>query len=216
MIRMNKSKEEKLNLLYKNLKINFKSFPMAKSPEDIIFGEGFVDSEILFIGEAPGIQETLESRPFIGRSGKLFRKTLFDEANILDSSIFITNLVKVRPPENRDPNREEVAGFAKILDQEIMILKPKLIVTLGRFSMAKFLPGVKISQVHGKLYETKFPVSEKNLGNLTSIPSDFDKVFVLPMYHPAAALRSKKVKQLFENDFRKIPTFLRKISKYLG
>lgn len=178
------NKQNLLNQLYQKL----------EKTEDIVPGEGFINAEILFIGEAPGKHEVIECRPFVGRSGKFFRKTLIEEAGILESEVYISNIVKVRPPENRDPTKKEIEAFKSTLDKEIEIIQPKLIITLGRFSMAKFLRDVKISQVHGKLHRVKWPV----VGDL----------FVLPMYHPAAGLRSSKMRQAFIDDFKKIPKII--------
>jgi uracil-DNA glycosylase family 4 len=158
----------------------------------IVPGEGSPTAKILFIGEAPGRQETIEGRPFVGRSGKLLRQVL-EQMSLSAEDYYISNIVKVRPPENRDPTREEIAAFRPYLDAEIAMLQPKLIVTLGRFSMAKFLPDVKISQVHGRLHQVVW--NEQNQ-------------YVLPMYHPAAALRSTKTKELFVADMQKIPKVL--------
>jgi uracil-DNA glycosylase len=196
--------KELINDLYKDLEKNSKNLPLATKPEDIIPGEGPVDAKILFIGEAPGAQEVVERRPFVGRSGKFFRKTLLEEAKIPDSEVYISNIVKVRPPENRDPTPEEIQAFKPFLDREIEIIKPKLIVTLGRFSMAKFLASVKISQVHGRLHKVEWPVGEGE--NQTSI-------FILPMYHPAAGLRNGKMRASFVEDFKKIPKIIKWIEE---
>ncbi len=185
-----------LNKLYQNLEKNYKTLPLATKAIDIIPGEGPADAKILFIGEAPGFQETVERRPFVGRSGKFFRKTLIEEAEIQDSEVYISNIVKVRPPDNRDPSPEEIVAFKPVLDQEIEIIKPKLIITLGRFSMAKFLDDVKISQVHGRLHRITWPIGTKK------------SLFILPMYHPAAGLRSGKMRASFIDDFKKIPKII--------
>jgi len=149
------NKKNLLSQLQKKLEKNYQELPLATKSEDIIPGDGPANAKILFIGEAPGYHETVERRPFVGRSGKFFRKTLIEEAKILDKDVYISNIVKVRPPENRDPTSEEIKAFKPFLDEEIEIIKPKLIVTLGRFSMAKFLYDVKISQVHGRLHRVK-------------------------------------------------------------
>jgi uracil-DNA glycosylase len=162
--------------------------PLVNRAEDIVHGEGKQDAKIMLIGEAPGYHEALARRPFVGRSGQLLRKTLL-EVNLPAETVFISNIVKARPPENRDPLPKEILAFKSFLDKEIELIQPKLIVTLGRFSMAKFLEGVKISQIHGRLHKIRW--QEKDL-------------FVLPMYHPAAALRSSKVKKAFVEDFQKI------------
>lgn len=188
-------KQQQLDNLYEELEIAAENqeLPLAKTAKDIVPGEGPASAEVIFIGEAPGAQEQIERRPFVGRSGKLFRKVLVEESGIKPEQIYISNIVKVRPPDNRDPSIEELAAYKKYLDKEIEILKPELIVTLGRFSMAKFLPNVKISQVHGKLHKVKFE------GKL---------FYVLPMYHPAAALRATKTKNAFIEDFKKIPKII--------
>ena len=133
----------------------------------------------MFIGEAPGYYESVEHRPFVGKSGQLFRKTL-GEIELPESEVYISNIVKVRPPDNRDPLPAEILAYKPFLNEEIEIIDPSLIVTLGRFSMTKFLPEVKVSQVHGRLH--KIVWSGKPL-------------FVLPMYHPAAARRGPQGKE---------------------
>lgn len=170
------------------LEAQFSLLPLVATREEIIPGEGPQSAEILFIGEAPGYYETVERRPFVGRSGQLFRQALRD-GGFSDTDVYITNIVKARPPENRDPFPDEILAYKPYLDKEIELINPKLIVTLGRFSMAKFLPDVKISQVHGRLH--------KVIWNDTTH-------FILPMYHPAAALRATQVKNSFLADFGKI------------
>lgn len=177
---------EELKQALENL---YKQLPLVEKVEDIVHGEGSETAELFFIGEAPGYYETVERRPFVGRSGKLLRQVL-SELNLKAEDFYISNIIKVRPPDNRDPLPNELAAFKPFLDREIEIISPKLIVTLGRFSMAKFLPEVKISQVHGRLHKISW--NERRL-------------YLLPMYHPAAALRSTKVKDSFVADFQKIP-----------
>ncbi len=168
---------------------NSGQLPLAKQAMDIVMGEGDMSAEIMLIGEAPGYHESVQRRPFVGVSGKLLRKTL-EEVGIQPAAVYISNIVKVRPPDNRDPSPEEILAFKPYLDREIAILQPKLIITLGRFSMAKFLPGVFISQVHGRLHKVVW---------------EDTPVYVLPMYHPAAALRSGSMKAAFLADFQKVP-----------
>jgi DNA polymerase len=188
-------KESELENLYQRLEsaASKKSLPLAEAATDIVPGEGPATAEVIFIGEAPGAQEAVDRRPFVGRSGKLFRKVLEEESGIQPSQVYISNIVKVRPPDNRDPNIEELEAYKEYLDEEIKILAPKLIVTLGRFSMAKFLPSVKISQVHGRLHKVQYEGST---------------YYILPMYHPAAALRATKTKNAFIEDFKKIPKII--------
>jgi uracil-DNA glycosylase len=177
-----------LQQLNQKLESFYKKLPLVDTKEDIIPGEGVSSASILMIGEAPGYHETVERRPFVGRSGKLLRKVI-DEVGLDLKDIYISNIVKARPPDNRDPLPVEIKAFKPFLDEEIKIIDPKLIVTLGRYSMYKFLPNVKISAVHGRLHRVEW---------------DSKIRFVLPMYHPAAALRGTKVKDMFTDDFKKI------------
>lgn len=179
-----------------NLEHAYADLPLAQTLQDIIPGEGSQVADIFFIGEAPGFHETVQRRPFVGRSGQLFRKTM-TEVGIDETEVYITNIVKARPPENRDPSIAEILAYKPFLDREIELINPQLIVTLGRFSMAKFLPEVKISQVHGRLHKVKWNEST---------------LYILPMYHPAAALRSTKMKESFVQDFGKI----NKIIQWIG
>ncbi len=177
-----------LNTLKTDLEKNFQKFPLVEKVTDLVHGEGNESADVMLIGEAPGYYESVERRPFVGRSGQLLRKVLA-ESGLQASQVYISNIIKVRPPDNRDPLPHEILAFKPYLDAEIDLIKPKLIVTLGRFSMAKFLPDVKVSQVHGRLHKIKW--NDRTL-------------FILPMYHPAAALRATKIKESFVNDFAKI------------
>lgn len=186
------SKADELKKIYQELEANVAKLPLATKELDIVPGEGSVDAQLLFIGEAPGFNEAVQRRPFVGRSGQLLRQTI-SQVGFPPENVYITNIVKVRPPENRDPLPQEILAFKPYLDREIEVIAPKMVVTLGRFSMAKFLPEVKISQVHGRLHQVKFK----------------DKlIFVLPFYHPAAALRSTKMKQSFVEDCQKLPKII--------
>ena len=182
-----------LDKLKTELELEVANLPLVESKSDIVHGEGNVSAEVMLIGEAPGYHETVERRPFVGRSGQLLRKVLV-EVGLPPEKVFISNIVKARPPENRDPTAEEITAFRPFLDREIEIINPKLMVTLGRFSMAKFLPDVFISQVHGRLHRVKWRGKW---------------LFVLPMYHPAAGLRATKVKESFINDFKKVQKILK-------
>ena len=172
-----------------------KELPLINKPTDVIPGDGNPDSEIMFIGEAGGYHESIQRKPFVGNAGKLLNQ-LLSSINIPREDVYITNMVKTRPPENRDPLPEELAAYSKYLDREIDIIQPEMIVTLGRFSMAKFLSGVFISDVHGKSREVQWK------GRL---------VVVIPMYHPAAALRNGEVMRKIKEDFLKVPEILQEI-----
>lgn len=161
----------------------------------LVFGEGDAHARVMFIGEAPGRKEDELRRPFVGQSGKLVDKML-GAIGWPRESVYITNIVKRRPPENRDPNPEEIAAYRPYLQQQIEIIDPALIVTLGRFSMNYFLSDAKISSAHGR----EFRIDGTNR-------------FVIPLYHPAAALRSGKMMQAFADDFKRLPGVLENVEK---
>lgn len=158
------------------------SLPLKKS--NLVFGEGNPDCTVMFIGEAPGKNEDLEKRPFIGRSGQLINKNL-ETIDWRREDVYITNIVKKRPPLNRDPNEKEIKSFEPYITKQIEIINPKIIVPLGRFATNYFLPNAKISHDQGKIFEV-----------------NGRKIF--PMFHPAAALRGTKVMKEFEASFKKL------------
>ncbi len=157
--------------------------PLYKGTTNAVSGEGDPNAKIFFIGEGPGYFEDQSGRPFVGRAGKLLDSTL-EKVGLKRSEVFIGNVVKHRPPENRDPFPSEILSCSHWLDQQLLIIRPKIVVTLGRFSMAKFLPSVKISAVHGQARRVGVYI-------------------VIPMYHPAAALRGTGMMQAFQEDFLK-------------
>lgn len=174
------------------------TLPLCQVPQDIVIGKGNLEAEIMFIGEAPGANEAIHRTPFVGRGGQLLDRTLKEFAKIDRDEVYVSNIVKVRPPDNRDPNPEEIAAFLPFLQEEIAFIKPKMFVTLGRFSLNFFLPKAKISQVHGQLQ-----CFEWN-GAVT---------FLLPQYHPAAALRGTRVLHTFQEDIGKISEALDWVKK---
>lgn len=189
--------EEKTNALAKVAKeiAATKGGPFATLRVNPVPGEGNPDAEIMFIGEAPGFNEDQQGRPFVGVSGQLLRKTMAGNG-FNEKEVFITNIVKFRPPENRDPTPQEIEYFKPFLDKQIEIIDPKVIVTLGRFSMYKFLgEGVSISRIHGQSRTI-------NLGD--------KKITIFPMYHPAAALRAGEMMKMFLDDFKKLREFVDK------
>lgn len=178
------TKREKLEDLKKRMEED-KSLPLRESATKLVFGEGDPDAKIYFLGEAPGRFEDLQGRPFVGNSGKLLDKAL-ESIGLKRGDVYISSVVRFRPPENRDPKSEEIAAFAPYVDEEIKIIDPKIIVTLGRFSLQKFLPDAKISKVHGQTFKVKWYGKER---------------IILPMFHPAAALRRLDIMVEFERDF---------------
>lgn len=190
------SKSDELRKLKKRMEKD-DSLPLKKSDTNLVFGVGNAESRILFIGEGPGYWENLKKEPFVGNAGK-FLDQLLAAINIPRESVYITNVVHHRAPENRDPFPNEIEAYGKYLDEIIGIIDPKVIITLGRFSMAKFLPEARISSVHGKIHR----VNWKGEG-----------VVIIPMYHPAAALRNGEVMRLEKEDFLKLPKMLEEINK---
>jgi DNA polymerase len=190
---MNRSKKIKLLKKLKAKMENDDTLPLKECATSLVFGSGNPDTQILFIGEGPGYWEDQKSVPFVGNAGKLLDNLLYS-IKLDRKDVFITNVVHHRPPDNRDPLPEEIKAYGEYLDNIIKIIAPKAIVTLGRFSMAKFIPNVKISSVHGKRYEVSW--------------EELDLI-VVPMYHPAAGLRSLDIKQKLMDDFKNLPDLLK-------
>ena len=153
-------------------------------------GEGNAAAEVVFIGEGPGYYEDQQGRPFVGASGK-FLDELLASIGLSRRTVFIANVVKCRPPNNRDPQPEEIAACKKHLDEQLEAIAPKVIVTLGRHSMQRYFPGESIGRVHGQ-------------------PRRKDGSFVVPMYHPAAALHQGSLRKVIEADFKRLPELMAK------
>jgi len=151
-------------------------------------GEGAEDAEIMFIGEAPGWHEDQQGRPFVGPAGQ-YLDSLLAMINLKREQVYITNVVKSRPPGNRDPLPQEITACRQWLDRQIEVICPRLIVTLGRYSMAMFFPGKSISKIHGTVQKR-------------------DNIIYYAMYHPAAALHQQSLRQVIEADMLKIPSLL--------
>lgn len=162
-----------------------------------VFGNGNPNARIVFIGEAPGKKEDETGIPFIGAAGK-FLGVLLESIHLKREDIYITNIVKYRPPENRDPLPEEKEACKAWLHEELDIIKPALIVFLGRHSMNHFFPDLKISEAHGKLLNKTIP--------------GINTRYFLPLYHPAAALYNGGLREELMSDFKKIPSIVKKIS----
>lgn len=220
------SKQEQLLELNKKMLACTKCV-LRSTCQQVVPGEGPADAEVLFIGEGPGKKEDELGRPFVGAAGKflgemlasigLKREEVYPHTKIegykatkktgnpnqdkkdFGVGVYIANVVKCRPPENRDPLPEEAEACWPWLEAQVKLIQPKLIVTLGRHSMERFLPGQKISQIHGKALRRFVP----GLGN---------QVF-LALYHPAAALYNGGMRQTLIQDFKKIPKVLELIKK---
>jgi len=166
---------------------------LCKGRRYAVPGEGPASPKIMFIGEAPGFHEDQQGRPFVGAAGQ-FLESLLQGIGLSRREVYICNVVKCRPPENRDPLPDELAACRPYLERQIAWFKPKMIVTLGRFSMELAYKGVSITKVHGM---------PKKVGSIT----------YLPMFHPAAALHQPKYRSMIEQDFAKIPGLLAEILK---
>ena len=164
---------------------------LAAQATNLVMGDGNLDADIVFIGEAPGKNEDLQGIPFVGASGK-FLNQMLASAGLQRKDVYITNIVKYRPPSNRDPLPDEIEVFKPYLQQQIDIIKPKVIITLGRHAMNVFLPGAKISQMHGQ-------------------PQTIDGQVYLPLYHPAAALYNGSMRVTLKEDFARIPDILEQL-----
>jgi uracil-DNA glycosylase family 4 len=161
---------------------------LAQEATQLVFGDGSPDAQLVFIGEAPGKKEDETGLPFVGAAGK-FLDEMLNSIGLERKDIYITNIVKYRPPENRDPFPDEKAAFLPFLRSQLEVIAPKLVVTLGRHSMDSLLPGLKISKVHGQ-------------------PKRYRGQVYLPLFHPAAALYNGAMRQTLIDDFARIPRVL--------
>ncbi len=161
---------------------------LHKTRTESVPGEGPADARVMLIGEAPGWNEDQQGRPFVGAAGK-FLDELLGIAGLARGDVFITNIVKSRPPGNRDPLPDEIAACRPFLERQIAVIDPDVIVTLGRFSMARWFPGERISRIHGQ-------------------PKRVGQRLIVPMYHPAAALHQQALKTTIQEDFSRLPKIL--------
>lgn len=162
---------------------------------NLVFGEGNIDCDVMFIGEAPGMNEDIQKRPFVGRGGQLLNK-MIEKIGWKREDVYITNIVKRRPPDNRDPLPEEIEAYKPYLTKQIEIINPKIIVTLGRFSMYYFNPNLKITRDNGKVFR-------------------FGSRLLVPMFHPAAVLRNPNLLPEYEKEFKKLPKVIAKFDQLI-
>lgn len=170
---------------------------LAKAATNLVMGVGNPDAEIMFIGEAPGKNEDLQGEPFVGAAGK-FLDEMLGLVGMKREDVYISNIVKYRPPNNRDPLPAEKEAFWPYLLQEINVIRPKIIATLGRHSMEYFLPDMRISVIHGQPKRIR-------LGD--------GKVVILPLFHPAAALYNGSMRATLIEDFHAVPKIIELINK---
>ncbi len=166
---------------------------LSQSRTNAVPGEGPENAAIMFIGEAPGFHEDRQGRPFVGPAGQ-YLDELLALIGMDRNKVYITNVVKCRPPQNRDPQPPEMEACRPYLDCQIELIKPKVIITISRFAMARWFPDRKISEIHGQ-------------------PKRFGQVVVVPMYHPAAALHQPSLKRVLEEDFKRIPEVIKDAAK---
>ncbi|MDB5159801.1 MAG: Phage polymerase-related protein [Candidatus Saccharibacteria bacterium] len=168
---------------------------LAMQATNLVMGDGNLNSDIVFIGEAPGKKEDETGLPFVGAAGK-FLNEMLAAAGLERKDVYITNIVKYRPPNNRDPLPEEKAVFWPYLLKQLQIINPKVVITLGRHSMEYFLPGMKIGEIHGQPKRIQF-------GD--------HKIVIMPLFHPAAALYNGSLRQTLIDDFLKVPEIIRQL-----
>ncbi|MGD8473472.1 MAG: uracil-DNA glycosylase [Anaerolineae bacterium] len=161
---------------------------LSQGRTNAVPGEGPEDADIMFIGEGPGFHEDRQGRPFVGAAGNYLNE-LLEKIGMSRDDVYITNVVKCRPPGNRDPQAAEIEACRPYMDEQIALIRPRLIVTLGRFSMQRYFPGASISRIHGQ-------------------PKRVGRVIYYPMFHPAAALHQPRWRSLLEEDILKIPDLL--------
>ncbi len=183
---------EELESLYEEIR-NCTKCRLHQSRTKAVPGEGPESARIMFIGEAPGFHEDQQGRPFVGAAGH-FLDELLASIGIKREEVYICNVIKCRPPGNRDPLKDEIDACAPYLDRQLEIIKPKLVVTLGRYSLAKFLPKASITKVRGQ-------------------PIRVGSIVCYPVLHPAAALHQPKWRETLEEDFRRIPQILEELDK---
>ncbi len=189
--------EEELKKIKEEI-INCRKCPLYKTRNYPVVGHGNHQTKIMFVGEAPGVQEDKTGRPFCGAAGKILDE-LLESVGIKRENIYITNILKDRPPKNRDPQKEEIEACVSYLEKQIEIIKPEVICPLGRYSM-KFLMGKfglkdqiqPISKIHGKVFESK---------------SLFQDIILIPFYHPAVATYNSNMKEILKKDFQVLKKF---------
>ncbi len=190
------TKQQQLEQLKKLIETNQPCKELAGQATQLVFGSGNPDAAVVFIGEAPGKREDLTGKPFVGAAGK-FLDEMLASVGLNRADIYITNIVKYRPPENRDPLPEEKEEFWPYLLKQIAIIQPKIVVTLGRHSGQAFLKSLRISADHGKPHR----IAVNQDGKVESL-------LILPLYHPAAALYNGSLRATLLEDFQSVPQLI--------
>jgi uracil-DNA glycosylase family 4 len=196
------TKQELLDELRVKIEMSGVTPELKAQATQLVFGDGNPDADIVFIGEAPGKNEDLQGKPFVGASGK-FLSEMLEGIGMKREDIYITNIVKYRPPNNRDPLPEEKKAFLPYLQSQLEIIQPKAVVTLGRHSMNCFLPDLQIGQVHGEPKSIRIGMKEQSSDTLAMV--------ILQLFHPAAALYNGSMRQTLIDDFARIPAIINKL-----
>lgn len=204
---MDKAGKEKALVALAEEMLSDGSLPLRTN---LVFGEGNPDCEVMFIGEAPGQVEDAQKRPFVGRAGQLLRQAV-REAGWKEEDVYITNIVKRRPPDNRDPLPEEIEAYRPYLTKQIQIISPPIIVALGRFAMNYFLPNAKITRDQGKVFRARLPSPAA-----PATGGQGSGLLIVPILHPAAALRGTGAMDQFRESFRKLPVIASKKEELLN
>lgn len=214
------SKQQQLDQIAADIVSNNICPDLAKTAKNLVMGAGNPDADVLFIGEAPGKNEDIQGLPFVGAAGT-FLNEMLDSINLRREQVYITNIVKYRPPNNRDPLPDEKKAFWPYLVRQLQVIQPLIVVTLGRHSMEYFLPGYKISEIHGqpkRIRVREWGGADGSLGGEASgAPSVANQkestknIVILPLFHPAAALYNGGLRETLIQDFQTIPEALRLI-----
>lgn len=192
-----KSKQQQLDDIRDKILADKVCPGLAKTATQLVFGDGPADADVVFIGEAPGKNEDIQGKPFVGAAGK-FLNEMLGTIGMQREDVYITNIVKYRPPNNRDPLPDEKHDFLPYLQAQLEAIQPKIVVTLGRHSMNCFLPDLQISTIHGEPKRIRIQFGDKEPTALV----------IMPLFHPAAALYNGSMRQTLIDDFAKIPTVL--------
>lgn len=201
------SKQQKLDAVKQQILDDHVTPALAAGATQLVFGDGSPDAAIVFIGEAPGKYEDVQGKPFVGAAGK-FLDEMLAGAGLKRADVYITNIVKYRPPDNRDPLPEEKKAFLPYLQTQLEIIRPTLVVTLGRHSLHCFLPDLQISKCHGQAKRVRIALRAPDgepgkAGEYTTV--------ILPLFHPAAALYNGGMRETLIADFARIPAILKRI-----
>ena len=196
------TKQEQLDAIAQQITVDAVAPELAEQATQLVFGEGNPEASVVLIGEAPGKQEDIQGKPFVGASGK-FLSEMLEMIGMKREDIYITNIVKYRPPDNRDPSPAEKKAFLPYLQSQLEVIQPKIVVTLGRHSMNCFLPDLQISKVHGQPKRVRLSLKLDSADTLS--------VVILPLYHPAAALYNPLQRQTLIDDFALIPAIIQKL-----